>query len=178
MRLVESVPNFSEGRRLDVVERLANAVESVRGAFLLDRTMDASHNRSVLTIAGQAEPVTEALERAVAVAVHEIDMEVHWGEHPRIGSVDEVWESSELVLKVKEPIAQEYRRLREGLILFTYLHIAADAPLTRSLVDSGVTAVAYETVETPNRALANIRAPTRYIKPIEAANAANESGVI
>ena len=66
MRLVESVPNFSEGRRLDVVERLANAVESVRGAFLLDRTMDASHNRSVLTIAGQAEPVTEALERAVA----------------------------------------------------------------------------------------------------------------
>ena len=88
MRLVESVPNFSEGRRLDVVERLANAVESVRGAFLLDRTMDASHNRSVLTIAGQAEPVTEALERAVAVAVHEIDMEVHWGEHPRIGSVD------------------------------------------------------------------------------------------
>src|SRR5207247_9853617 len=71
----------------------------------------------------------------------------------RIGSGDEVWESSELVLKVKEPIAQEYRRLREGLILFTYLHIAADAPLTRSLVDSGVTAVAYETVETPNRAL-------------------------
>ena len=71
----------------------------------------------------------------------------------RIGSVDEVWESSELVLKVKEPIAEEYRRLREGLILFTYLHIAADAPLTRALVDSGVTAVAYETVETPNRAL-------------------------
>ena len=65
----------------------------------------------------------------------------------QIGSVDEVWDSSDLVLKVKEPIASEYARLREGLILFTYLHIAADEPLTRALVDSGITAVAYETVE-------------------------------
>ncbi len=86
--LVECVPNFSEGRRLDVVERLARAVETTAGAFLLDRTSDASHNRSVLTIAGEVGPVTEAVERAVAVAVHEIDMEEHWGEHPRIGAVD------------------------------------------------------------------------------------------
>ncbi|HZT17438.1 MAG TPA: alanine dehydrogenase [Gaiellaceae bacterium] len=64
-----------------------------------------------------------------------------------IASVDDVWERSELVLKVKEPIAPEYDRLRDGLILFTYLHIAADEPLTRALIDSGVTAVAYETVE-------------------------------
>jgi len=71
----------------------------------------------------------------------------------RIGSVDEVWESSELVLKVKEPIASEYGRLREGLVLFTYLHIAADEPLTRALVESGIAAVAYETVETTDRAL-------------------------
>jgi alanine dehydrogenase len=71
----------------------------------------------------------------------------------RIGTVDEVWESSELVLKVKEPIPSEYDRLRDGLVLFTYLHIAADEPLTRALVDSGVAAVAYETVETPDRAL-------------------------
>src|SRR4051812_39076009 len=80
--LVESVPNFSEGRRLDVVEHLAAAVESVPGAHLLDRTSDASHNRSVLTIAGEGEAVTEALERAVAVAVNEIDMDAHTGEHP------------------------------------------------------------------------------------------------
>ena len=65
----------------------------------------------------------------------------------RIGSVEEVWESSDLVLKVKEPIEPEYSRLREGLILFTYLHIAADEALTRALLDSGITAVAYETVE-------------------------------
>ena len=64
-----------------------------------------------------------------------------------IVSVDDVWERTDMVLKVKEPIEPEYRRLREGLILFTYLHIAADEPLTRALVDSGITAVAYETVE-------------------------------
>lgn len=71
----------------------------------------------------------------------------------KIASVEEVWESAELLLKVKEPIASEYGRLRENLVLFTYLHIAADEPLTRALVESGITAVAYETVETDNRTL-------------------------
>src|SRR5438132_3521186 len=71
----------------------------------------------------------------------------------RVVAVDEVWEGSELLLKVKEPVEQEYRRLREGLVLFTYLHIAADEPLRRALVASGITAVAYETVETDNHAL-------------------------
>jgi len=70
-----------------------------------------------------------------------------------IVSVDEVWNRSELLLKVKEPVAVEYPRLREDLVLFTYLHIAADEPLTRALVESGVRAVAYETVETPDRRL-------------------------
>ncbi len=71
----------------------------------------------------------------------------------RIVPVDEVWEASELLLKVKEPIDPEYGRLREGLVLFTYLHIAADEPLTRALMESGITAVAYETVETDRQAL-------------------------
>jgi alanine dehydrogenase len=71
----------------------------------------------------------------------------------RTGSVDEVWERAELLLKVKEPIEPEYARLREGLVLFTYLHIAADEPLTRALVDSGIAAVAYETVETDDHRL-------------------------
>jgi len=65
----------------------------------------------------------------------------------QIASVDDVWERADMVLKVKEPIAPEYERLREGQILFTYLHIAADEALTRALIDSGITAVAYETVE-------------------------------
>ena len=67
--------------------------------------------------------------------------------------VDDVWTRAELLLKVKEPIASEYKRLREGLTLFTYLHIAADEPLTRALADSGITAIAYETVETDRGAL-------------------------
>jgi len=70
-----------------------------------------------------------------------------------IASVAEVWEGADLLLKVKEPISAEYPRLREGLTLFTYLHIAADEPLTRALVDSGITAIAYETVETDRGAL-------------------------
>src|SRR5690349_14736109 len=71
----------------------------------------------------------------------------------RIVSVDDAWGNAELLLKVKEPIEPEYARLRDDLVLFTYLHIAADLPLTRALVDSGVTAVAYETVETDDRRL-------------------------
>ncbi len=88
--LIESVPNVSEGRRLDVVDRMADAITAVDGAWLLDRTSDASHNRSVFTIAGEHGPVAEALERLVAAAVHDIDMDVHEGEHPRIGAVDVV----------------------------------------------------------------------------------------
>jgi alanine dehydrogenase len=71
----------------------------------------------------------------------------------RIASVDEVWATAELLLKVKEPIEPEYPRLREGLVLFTYLHLAADAKLTRALVESGAVAIAYETVETDGREL-------------------------
>jgi alanine dehydrogenase len=71
----------------------------------------------------------------------------------RIVSVDNVWGESELVLKVKEPLPEEYGRLREGQILFTYLHLAASEELTRALMESGAACVAYETVETDDRAL-------------------------
>ncbi|MCI0582894.1 MAG: glutamate formiminotransferase, partial [Chloroflexi bacterium] len=87
-QLVESVPNYSEGRRIDVVDRFAEAVASTPGVHLLDRTSDASHNRSVLTLAGEAGPVTKALERTIEIAVEAIDMDRHTGEHPRIGAVD------------------------------------------------------------------------------------------
>ena len=66
----------------------------------------------------------------------------------RIAAVDEVWGTSEMVLKVKEPLPEEYGRLRDGQILFTYLHLAADEQLTRALMASGATCIAYETVET------------------------------
>jgi len=71
----------------------------------------------------------------------------------RIVSVEDAWGKAELLLKVKEPIEPEYPRMREGLVLFTYLHIAADEPLTRALANSGIAAVAYETVETDDRRL-------------------------
>jgi len=86
--LIESVPNYSEGRRLDVVDRLAAAVSATEGAHLLDRTSDPSHNRSVLTLAGEAAAVERALEATIEVAIDAIDMEQHTGEHPRIGAVD------------------------------------------------------------------------------------------
>jgi len=87
-RLVESVPNVSEGRRLDTVERLADAISAVPEVHLLDQTSDSSHNRSVFTLAGPADAVSNALERLVGAAIAEIDMDKHSGEHPRIGAVD------------------------------------------------------------------------------------------
>jgi glutamate formiminotransferase len=89
-KLVECVPNFSEGRRPEVVEALCDAVRSVAGVHLLDRTSDPDHNRSVLTFAGSPQAVAAAMEAAVAVAVDRIDMEGHQGQHPRIGAVDVV----------------------------------------------------------------------------------------
>ncbi len=86
--LIESVPNVSEGRRPRVVDALAAALSSAPGVHLLDRTSDASHNRSVFTIAGGSDSVCDALERLVGAAIREIDMEQQSGEHPRIGAVD------------------------------------------------------------------------------------------
>ncbi len=70
-----------------------------------------------------------------------------------LDDADEVWGTADMVVKVKEPVAEEYHRLREGLTLFTYLHLAADEPLTRELVDSRVTGIAYETVQLPSGGL-------------------------
>jgi alanine dehydrogenase len=70
-----------------------------------------------------------------------------------LDSPDEVWDNAEMVLKVKEPIAEEYHRMHEGLTLFTYLHLAADKPLTEELVNRKVTGIAYETVQLPSGGL-------------------------
>jgi alanine dehydrogenase len=70
-----------------------------------------------------------------------------------IGAADDVWAVGDLVLKVKEPVAQEYHRLRADQVLFTYLHLAASRACTDALLTSGITAVAYETVQLPDRSL-------------------------
>ncbi len=112
--------------------------------------------RVALTPAGARELVRgghEVLVEAAAGAGSAFTDEAYERAGAAIVAVDDVWGRSDLLLKVKEPIASEYPRLREGLTLFTYLHIAADEPLTRALLDSGITAIAYETVETDRGAL-------------------------
>jgi glutamate formiminotransferase len=128
MALVESVPNVSEGRRLDVVDRLAGALESVPGAHLLDRTSDPSHNRSVFTLAGESGAVADALERLVAIALREIDMEQQAGEHPRIGAVDVVpfVPLGETTLDECVVLARDFgRRIAARFDLPVYLYAAA-----------------------------------------------------
>src|SRR5581483_9071819 len=88
--IVECVPNFSEGRDVRIVAAIAQAVARVDGAWLLDTTSDADHNRSVLTFAGGAESVLEAAFAATRVAVEQIDLAKHAGVHPRAGAVDVV----------------------------------------------------------------------------------------
>ena len=86
--LIECVPNFSEGRRPEVLEEIVHAVGQIEGVTVLDHTRDETHNRSVVTFAGSAEPVVRAATAAVGRALELIDMEQHTGAHPRIGAVD------------------------------------------------------------------------------------------
>jgi glutamate formiminotransferase len=88
--LVECVPNFSEGRDASKVDAIAAAITGAGGVKLLDREMDADHNRCVLTFVGPAEAAVEAAFRGVAQAVQLIDLNAHQGAHPRIGAADVV----------------------------------------------------------------------------------------
>lgn len=86
--LIECVPNFSEGRRPEVVEEIVRAIGQIDGVTVLDHSRDETHNRSVVTFAGSAEPVVKAATAGVGRALELIDMEQHHGAHPRIGAVD------------------------------------------------------------------------------------------
>ena len=88
MKLVECVPNFSEGRRPEVLEEIVGAMTAVEGARLLDKEMDADHNRAVVTMIGEPESVLEAAFRGIAKAKDLIDLTGHEGEHPRMGAAD------------------------------------------------------------------------------------------
>ena len=89
-RLVESVPNFSEGRQLAKVDAIVNAMRAVPGVYLLARESDADHNRSVVTLAGEPDAVREAVVRGVGKAAELIDLTRQTGAHPRIGATDVV----------------------------------------------------------------------------------------
>lgn len=100
-----------------------------------------SHDHQVLIEQGAGEGSSIGDDELVAAGATIVD------------SADDVWGDVEMVLKVKEPVASEYARMREDAMLFTYLHLAADRPLTTELVDRKVTAIAYETVQLPSGTL-------------------------
>ncbi len=90
MAIIESIPNVSEGRRPDVVERMAEALRGTPGVRLLDYSSDASHNRSVFTLAGEPSGLKAATLALFDLALAAIDLRTHEGEHPRLGAVDVV----------------------------------------------------------------------------------------
>jgi glutamate formiminotransferase / 5-formyltetrahydrofolate cyclo-ligase len=88
MALIESIPNISEGRRLDVIQRITDRLAAITGVRVLDVQSDASHNRSVFTLAADAAPLEEAILRLYEETVGAVDLRQHSGEHPRLGAVD------------------------------------------------------------------------------------------
>ncbi|MDQ0649281.1 alanine dehydrogenase [Microbacterium natoriense] len=116
-----------------------------------------NENRVALTPAGADRLVHEGhrvlVQSGAGLGSGIADDDYHAVGAEIVATADEVWHDAELLIKVKEPIAQEYGFLRPDLTLFTYLHLAADRALTTALVEAGTTAVAYETVQLPDRSL-------------------------
>ncbi len=136
--LFEAVPNFSEGRDAKKVERIADSVRAVPGVRVLGLHSDPDHNRSVLTFAGEEDPVLEAAVALARACTGEIDLSSQTGEHPRIGSLD-VLPFAPLVGTTLEDAAGVARRAGErlgalGLPVYLY-EAAATAPHRRNLAD-------------------------------------------
>jgi glutamate formiminotransferase len=138
-KIMECVPNFSEGRRQEVIDQVADAVRAVEGVRLLDVAPNPDHNRTVLTFVGSPDAVADAAFAATAKAAELIDMEEHKGEHPRIGAMDVVpfipiagttmQEAVELANRVGKRIADE-------LEIPVYLYsAAATTPARKRLPD-------------------------------------------
>lgn len=138
-RLIESVPNISEGRRPEVVEAAVSALRAVPGLRVLDVQSDRDHNRSVLTLAGDDQALHDGVLTLFAVAVEQIDLGRHQGEHPRLGAVDVVpfipiegatmADCVALARRVAQAAAE-----RHGIPIFLYEE-AASAPHRRNLED-------------------------------------------
>jgi glutamate formiminotransferase len=139
MPIIESIPNVSEGRRPEVIARLVAAVQATPGVRLLDHSSDPSHNRSVLTLVGEAPALKAATLALFEQAVAAIDLRAHRGEHPRLGAVDVVpfvpiegVTMAECVALAKEVAAEVADRF--GVPVFLYEE-AADNPARRNLED-------------------------------------------
>jgi glutamate formiminotransferase len=139
MPTIESIPNVSEGRRADVIERLATAIRDTPGVRLLDYSSDASHNRSVFTLVGDAPALTAAILALFQEATAAIDLRQHNGEHPRVGAVDVVpfvpiegatmADCVQLAKEVGAAVAQRF-----GVPVYLYEEASAN-PLRRNLED-------------------------------------------
>src|ERR1043165_7371085 len=138
-RIVECVPNFSEGRKAEVVGALVAAVESVAGALVLGTHVDPDHNRSVITFVAPPEAIVEAAVRVVGRAVELIDLSAHAGQHPRMGACAVLPCGPVRGLTVEEcvRVAREAgRRIWEELGVPVYFYeSAATRPERRNLAD-------------------------------------------
>lgn len=137
MKLVECVPNFSEGRREEVIQAIRSAATDVEHVAVLDLHADAAHNRAVLTLAGPLRNVAEAAVRAATRAAQLIDLNVHEGEHPRMGATDVIpfVPLGETSMQECVALAQEVgRRIAQELGIPVYLYAeAATRPERRPL---------------------------------------------
>jgi glutamate formiminotransferase len=139
VKIVESAPNFSEGRREEIVKQIIAQAERVQDVWILDWSMDADHNRSVVTLVGSPEPLLEALFKMTKKAMELIDTRTHKGEHPRMGATDVIplvpvmnitmEECVELSKRLGERIGQEL-----NIPVFLYER-SATAPHRENLAD-------------------------------------------
>ncbi|WP_448536527.1 glutamate formimidoyltransferase [Pseudothermotoga sp.] len=139
MKIVESAPNFSEGRNEEIVRQIIAQAEGVQDVWILDWSMDIDHNRSVVTLVGSPEPLLEVLFRMTKKAMELIDMRTHKGEHPRMGATDVIplvpvmnitmEECVELSKRLGERIGQEL-----NIPVFLYER-SATAPHRENLAD-------------------------------------------
>ncbi|HUE85620.1 MAG TPA: glutamate formimidoyltransferase [Vicinamibacterales bacterium] len=139
MAIFESVPNISEGQNREVIRRITDALRAVSGARVLDVQSDASHHRSVFTLAGDREPLKRAVLRLYEEALPAIDLRAHRGEHPRLGAVDVCpfipieGASMQDCIELAREVAAEVGE-RHTLPVFLYEE-AASTPARRNLED-------------------------------------------
>jgi glutamate formiminotransferase len=156
-KIVKCVPNFSEGKRKDIIEQVADAVRQVEGVRLLDVSSNRDHNRTVLTFVGAPDRVSEAAFAATAQAAKLIDMEQHKGEHPRIGAMDVVpfVPISGMTMEDAVELAKQVgKRIAEELQVPVYLYAAAaTTPARKRLPDvrQGQYEGLKESISTPER---------------------------
>jgi glutamate formiminotransferase len=138
-RILECVPNYSEGRDLDIVEKLVSPFRGKQGVKLLDYSSDPDHNRSVVTVVGEPEALRDAVIQSIGLAVQLIDLTKHKGQHPRMGCVDVVpfIPIRNCTLALADEIAKEVAEIcaeRFGQPFFLYEH-SAGSPLRTNLAD-------------------------------------------